>query len=103
MKNLNLYDAVYFLRQCAGILLEGRYIKPTLLELSETGDPNNEWLHLTWDEVDEEYGEVDQILVPFTEGDNDEVHLNGCTLILTNTSGEKEELTLLREWHPLLK
>ena len=99
MKTLSLYDAFYFLKQSAGVLLEGRYLEPELLELVD--EYPHEWLHLQWEELHE--GEVWQVEVAFNEEDNQKVKLHGSTLTLVNTDGEEEELTLLQEWVPLIK
>lgn len=91
-----LHDAVHIIRQCTGVLLEGRYLEPHLLEIED--DYSNEWMTLQWEEVycDEEL----DVVVAFTEGDNQRVLLEGSTLTLVNSDGDEEELTLLREWEP---
>lgn len=101
MKKIDLYDAVYFLRQCKGVLLEGRFVEPILHELEEEDD--NEFLTLEWDDIDEEEGKPYFVQVGFKEGGNWTAGLDGSTLILTNDCGEEERLTLLQEWHPLYK
>jgi hypothetical protein len=91
-----LHDAVHILRQCAGVLLEGRFIEPHLFDIED--DYSDEWLSLQWTE---EYdGEELDVIVAFTEGDNQKVILDGSSLILVSSDGEEEELTLLREWIP---
>jgi hypothetical protein len=98
-KEITLQDAYYFLRQCTGVLLEGRFIEPSLLEIED--DYSNEWMCLHWEE---EYdGEELDVVVSFNEEDNQKCILNGSTLVLVNTDGEEEELTLLREWSPETK
>ncbi len=99
MKTLELYDAYYFLSQCAGLLLEGRFVEPILSEIED--DYENEFLVLQWEQEYE--GVLHTVEVAFKEKDNQTVGLEGATLILTNTEGEDEELTLLQEWHPLVK
>lgn len=101
MKTIELYDAVYFLRQCKGVLLEGRFVEPILHELEE--DSENEFLTLEWDEIDEDDEKPVFVQVGFKEGGNWTAKLDGCTLILVNDVGEEEHLTLLQEWHPLIK
>jgi len=111
MKTIELYDVYYFLKQCEGVLLEGRFLKPTLSEIED--DYSNEFLTLEWEEFvteedvkdGEEEGEpgLYQVSVGFKEGDNQTVGLEGAVLTLTNTDGEEEELTLLQEWHPFIK
>jgi hypothetical protein len=98
-KKITLQDAYNYLRQCTGILLEGRFIEPSLLEIEN--DYSNEWLNLHWEEVYR--GEELDVLVAFNEEDNQKCILDGSTLILVNTDGEEEELTLLREWFPEVK
>jgi hypothetical protein len=91
-----LHDAVHILRQCTGVLLEGRFIEPHLFEIED--DYSNEWLSLQWTEEYDE--EVLDVVVAFTEGDNQKVILDGSSLILVNSDGDEEELILLREWIP---
>ena len=98
-KTVTIYEAYYFLQQSVGILLEGRYLEPILFELDE--DPAKEWLHLQWDDMHED--EMLVVHVAFNEGDNQWVTLKGSNLVLINTDGEEEEITLLQEWHPLVK
>lgn len=99
MKTLQLYDAYYFLSRCAGLLLEGRLVEPILSEIED--DYENEFLVLQWEEEHE--GVLHTVEVGFLEKDNQTVGLDGATLILTNSQGEEEELTLLQKWHPLIK
>jgi hypothetical protein len=91
-----LHDACHLLRHCIGVLLEGRFIEPHLLDIED--DYSNEWLSLQW--VEEYRGEELDVIVGFTEGDNQRVLLDGSSLILVNSDGEEEELILLREWVP---
>jgi hypothetical protein len=96
IKDIPLHDAVHLLRQCSGVLLEGRYIEP---HLHETEDENStEFLSLMWEEEFED--EVIDIVVSFNEGDNIKVPIEGSQLTLVNSDGEEETLTLLREWIP---
>ena len=99
MKSLHLYDACYYLRQCTGILIEERFVKPILAELQD--DYESEFLTLEWE--DYQNGQELLVSVGFKEGDNQTIGLQGSKLILTNSEGEEEELTLLQEWHPLVK
>jgi hypothetical protein len=96
MSTISLEDARYFLSQCTGVLLEGRFIEPTVFDIEE--DYANEWLVLQWDDAEgEEYGTVS---LGFLEGDNQTVLLEGSVMTLIAEDGEEEELTLLREWKP---
>ena len=99
MKTLELYDAYYFLSRCAGLLLEGRFVEPFLSEIEDNYE--NEFLVLQWEQEYE--GVLHTVEVGFKEGDNQTIGLEGATMVLTNTEGEEEELTLLQEWHPLIK
>ena len=99
MKTLELYDAYYYLSRCAGLLIEGRYVEPTLTEIEDNYE--NEFLVLQWEQEHE--GVLHLVEVGFKERDNQTVGLEGATLILTNSDGEDEELTLLQEWHPIIK
>lgn len=101
MKKLDLYDAVYFLRQSKGILLRGKLVEVFLYELED--DPENEFLTLEWDDINEDERKPCFEQVGFKEGDNENVTLEGCTLVLKNDCGKEERLTLLQEWHPLIK
>jgi hypothetical protein len=95
IKDIPLHDAIYLLRQCSGILLEGRYLEP---HLYETDDGSVEFMSLQWSEEYE--GDALDFVVSFNENDNIKVPLEGCELTLVNSDGEEETLTLLREWFP---
>jgi hypothetical protein len=96
IRDILLHDAIHLLRQCSGVLLEGRYLEPHLHETED--EDTNEFLSLQWDE---EYdGDELEVLVSFKEGDNIKVPLEGSQLTLVNSDGEEETLTLLREWIP---
>ena len=95
IKDIPLHDAIYLLRQCSGILLEGRYLEP---HLYETDDGSVEFMSLQWSEEYE--GDVLDVVVSFNENDNIKVPLEGCELTFVNSDGEEETLTLLREWFP---
>lgn len=95
IKDIPLHDAIYLLRTCSGVLLEGRYLEP---HLYETDEGSNEFMSLQWSEEYE--GEELDVLVSFLECDNIKVPLEGCELTLVNSDGEEETLTLLREWVP---
>lgn len=99
MKSLHLYDAYYFLKQCPGVLLEGRFIEPLVSEIEDNYE--SEFLILEWEDFQD--GQEVVVSVGFKEGDNQTIGLEGSTLTLTNSDGEEEELTLLQEWHPLVK
>lgn len=101
MKTIELYDVVYFLRQCKGILLGDVFVEPILYELED--DPENEFLTLEWDDIDEDDAKPVFVQVGFKEGGNWTAKLDGCTLILVNDVGVEEHLTLLQEWHPIIK
>jgi hypothetical protein len=95
IKDIPLHDAIYLLRTCSGVLLEGRYLEP---HLYETDDGSVEFMSLQWsEEFDNE--ELD-FVISFNEGDNIKVPFEGCELTLVNSDGEEETLTLLREWYP---
>jgi hypothetical protein len=95
IKDIPLHDAIYLLRTCSGVLLEGRYLEP---HLYETDDGSVEFMSLQWsEEFDNE--ELD-FVISFNEGDNIKVPFEGCELTLVNSDGEEETLTLLREWFP---
>jgi hypothetical protein len=96
MNTISLEDARYFLSQCNGVLLEGRYIEPTVFDIE--GDYTNEWLVLQWE--DNEGDQEAIISVSFLEGDNQTVLLEGSKMTLTAEDGVEEELTLLKEWKP---
>lgn len=99
--SINLYDAVFFLQQCTGVLLEDRFVDPVLYKLEE--DPENEFVTLEWDEIDETTGNPSFVQVGFKEGDNETAELCGCFLTLMDDTGKERTLTLLQEWHPLFK
>jgi len=95
-KEITIQDAYHILRQCVGVMLEDRFIEPSIFDIE--GDYSNEWLSLQWEEVFR--GEEVDIVVTFTEGDNQKVLLEGSEMTLTSTGGEEETITLVREWVP---
>jgi hypothetical protein len=96
MNSISLEDARYFLSQCTGVLLEGRFIEPIVFEIEQ--DYDNEWLILQWDEVE---GDNEGIVsISFLEGENQTVLLEGSKMTLIAEDGVEEEITLLREWKP---
>lgn len=96
MNSISLEDARYFLSQCAGVLLEGRFIEPIVFEIEH--DYDNEWLVLQWDEVEGDNEGV--VSISFLEGENQTVLLEGSKMTLIAEDGAEEEITLLREWKP---
>ena len=77
-------------------MLEDRFIEPSIFDIE--GDYSNEWLSLQWEE--EYRGEILDVVVAFTEGDNQKVLLEGSEMTLASTDGEEETITLVREWIP---
>ena len=96
MSTISLEDARYFLSQCTGVLIEGKYVEPTIFDIEQ--DYSNEWLVLQWDEIEE--GQESIVSVGFIEGDNQTVLLEGSRMTLIAEDGEEEELILLKEWSP---
>jgi hypothetical protein len=77
-------------------MLEDRFIEPSIFDIED--DYSNEWLSLQWEE--EYRGETVDVVVAFTEGDNQKVLLEGSEMTLVNTDGEEETVVLVREWIP---
>ena len=96
MNSISLEDARYFLTQCNGILIENRYIEPTIFDLEQ--DYTNEWLVLEWEDQEGLYEGI--VSISFMEGDNQTVLLEGSKMTLTAEDGSQEEITLLKEWKP---
>ena len=95
-KEISIQDAYHILRQCIGVMLEDRFIEPSIFDIED--DYSNEWLSLQWEE--EYRGEILDVVVAFTEGDNKKVLLEGSEMTLVNTDGEEETIVLVREWIP---
>jgi hypothetical protein len=95
-KEISIQDAYHILRQCIGVMLEDRFIEPSIFDIE--GDYSNEWLSLQWEE--EYRGEILDVVVAFTEGDNQKVLLEGSEMTLVNSDGEEETVVLVREWIP---
>jgi hypothetical protein len=89
MRSINITNAYELLASSSAILLEGRALVPELANLEY--EPENEFLKLRWHELGLDFE------VTFTEGDNEEVQVEGSVLTLTNNEGDSEELTLLTE------
>jgi len=95
-REISIQDAYYILRQCIGVMIEDRFVEPSIFDIED--DYSNEWLSLQWEE--EYRGEILDVVVAFTEGDNQKVLLEGSELTLVNTDGEEETIVLVREWIP---
>jgi len=95
-KEISIQDAYHILRQCVGVMLEDRFIEPSIFDIED--DYSNEWLSLQWEE--EYRGEILDVVVAFTEGDNQKVLLEGSEMTLASTDGEEETIVLVREWIP---
>ena len=95
MREITLQEAFNCLQACEGVILEDRLIAPVLLGLD--GDPDNEFLHLSWTE--EIRGEYLDFCTVFKEGDNQIVLSNGSVLTFINSEEQEEEITLLRPWN----
>ena len=77
-------------------MIEDRFVEPSIFDIED--DYSSEWLTLQWEE--EYRGEILDVVVAFTEGDNQKVLLEGSELTLVNTDGEEETIVLVREWIP---
>lgn len=96
MNTISIEDAHYYLSQCTGVLLEGRYIVPIVFDIE--GDYDNEWLILEWEEF--EGKEEITVTISFLEKENQTILLEGSKMTLTTSDGDDEEIVLLREWKP---
>ena len=96
VKEITLYQAWAFLKQCPVVCLEGNYIEPTVYELED--DYKNEFLALSWSEVIDD--EQLDFIATFAEGDNQKCLLEGNLLILVNTDQEEECIELLTNFYP---
>lgn len=95
-KEIPIQSAYHILRQCVGVMIEDRFVEPSIFDIE--GDYSNEWLTLQWEE--DYCGEILDVVVGFTEGDNQKVLLEGSEMTLVSTDGEEETITLVREWIP---
>ena len=95
-KEITLYQAWAFIKQCPVVCLEGNYIEPSVYELED--DYKNEFLLLSWTEIVDE--EEVEFAVSFEEGDNLKCLLEGNLLILVSTDGEEEVIELLTNFYP---
>jgi hypothetical protein len=95
-KEITIRDAYHILRQCIGVMIEDRFVEPSIFDIED--DYSSEWLTLQWEE--EYRGEILDVVVGFTEGDNQNVLLDGSEMTLVNTDGEEETIVLVREWIP---
>lgn len=91
-QTIPINEAYKILQKCPVVELEGRLLETQIYDF--TGDPSNEFLSLSWTDVDEEDNEV-HVIVTFTEGDNKTCTLDGNVIILKSSDDKaKEELTL---------
>jgi hypothetical protein len=95
-KEITIRDAYHILRQCIGVMIEDRFVEPSIFDIED--DYSSEWLTLQWEE--EYRGEILDVVVGFTEGDNQKVLLEGSEMTLASTDGEEETIVLVREWIP---
>ena len=90
--SLTINEAYQILQKCPVVELEARLLETQICDL--TGDPSNEFLSLSWTDVDEKDDEV-HVIITFTEGDNKVCMLDGSVLTLKSSEGKvTEELTL---------
>jgi len=94
VKEINLQQAYDLLQQSAAVVLDGRLIEPILLGVEK--DESNEFMYIDWEEEYED--ETLTVDISFIEGDNQIVLVDGSKMILVNSEGTEEELTLLREF-----
>lgn len=91
-RSITINEVYKILQKCPVVELEARLIETQIYNL--TGDPSNEFLSLSWTDVDEEDNEV-HVIVTFTEGDNETCTLDRNVIILKSSDDKsKEELTL---------
>jgi hypothetical protein len=96
MNTITLFDAVFWLKQSRGILLEGRFIEPYVFGVE--GEYNNIFMTLEWEELVDNIGVL--VTVHFKEGDNQTVGVSEGVLLFINSDGEEEEIILIKEWNP---
>ena len=94
VKEINLQQAYDLLQQSAAVVLDGRLLEPILLGVEK--DESNEFMYIDWEEEYED--ETLTVDISFIEGDNQIVLVDGSKMILVNSEGTEEELTLLREF-----
>lgn len=88
MKTIILQQAYSILKNCAGVITEDHIITyPILSDL--TGEDNNQWLYLSWDEDGLEYSRT------FLEKENNNVKIAGSSMFLKDNEGEEIQLTIL--------
>jgi len=88
MKEITLKEAYQILEDCSAVTIDDNaLVYPGLNEL--TGDPQEEFLSLNWEEEGEEYG------VHFLEGQNQNCTVSGCSLFLIDSEGEENQITIL--------
>ena len=91
MKSLTIDKAYDLLQIAPAVLLEDRVLEPHLLGLDD-----KEFLYFCWQEQTE-FGDILQFEVTFNVEENLRCAIDGCDLILVNSEGEKEIITLLIE------
>lgn len=96
MKKIPLKQAFNRLRECAAVIVENNALMyPSLDEI--TGDKENEFLYLSWEEEGSSYN------IKFVEENNSTVSVSddGCLMLLKDNEGDRVQLTLLKpatEW-----
>lgn len=87
-KEITLQEAYNILENCAGVIVDDNVlIYPSLSDI--TNEPDNEFLYLSWNEDGEDFE------VSFIESDNQKIVASGCSLFLTDSEGEENQITIL--------
>ena len=91
MNTISLYEAAEILENCEAVILVDQLGNPVLYpSLSElTGGKDNEFLLLTWESDDYEWG------IKFVEGNNSRVKLENNQLTLVDHEGDEVILKIL--------
>jgi len=85
---ITLQEAHTILENCSAIVIDDNILLyPSLEDL--TGEPENEFLYLSWNEEGEDFE------VKFLEKDNPKVTTSGCSLFLVDTEGNENQITIL--------
>lgn len=88
---ITLSKAHELLNDCAAVILDHTVTYPALEDL--TGERDNIFLRASWTDSDFQDYEL-----KFEEGMNKEVEIVGTSMFLMDTTGEVQQISLLKNW-----
>ena len=98
MKRIPLSRAYQLLQDCSAVQVD-KNLTVLVPSLMGTENPDGEFMHLSWTEVDSDDQSGYTYEYYFHKDDNELVTIKNCAMTLISTEDEKVELTLLIDWN----